>query len=146
MGRLRNGQARSTRYRRSSPRQSARSLHHNYQLDANRREHQRFECDQTSRQPRVRSVTMIRSRNLSAYAVASALWFFSSAAEAQSALSVRAKAAAAVVDSGDAVAAAAKDYHVSGVARTVVQGDFVTFPFGHAQPTLTCGVLRACVI
>lgn len=89
---------------------------------------------------------MIRSRNLTAYAVASALWFFGSAAGAQSALPVRAKAAAAVVDSGDAVASAAKDYHVSGVARTVVQGDFVTFPFGHAQPTLTCAVLRACVI
>ena len=64
----------------------------------------------------------------------------------QSALPVRAKAAAAVIDSGDAVAAAAKDYRVSSVARTVVQGDFVTFPFGHAQPTLTCAVLRACVI
>ena len=48
---------------------------------------------------------MIRSRNLSAYAVASVLWFFSSAAVGQSALPVRAKAAAAAVDSSDAVAA-----------------------------------------
>src|SRR5438045_7197746 len=117
MGRLRHGQARSTRYRRSSPGQPAWALHHNHQLDANREEHsgsshrgKRFDCDQTSRQPRLRSVTMTRSRNLSAYAVASALWFFTSATGAQSALPVRAKAAAAIVDSGDAVAAAAKDY------------------------------------
>ncbi len=49
-------------------------------------------------------------------------------------------------DTGDAVAAAAREFQASGVARTVVQGNFVTFPFGHSQPTLTCTVLRACVI
>jgi type IV secretion system protein VirB9 len=27
-----------------------------------------------------------------------------------------------------------------------VQGNFLTFPYGHSQPTLTCTVLRACVI
>lgn len=47
---------------------------------------------------------------------------------------------------GEAIASATRAYHASGVARTVVQGNFVTFPFGHVQPTLTCAVLRACVI
>ena len=50
------------------------------------------------------------------------------------------------VDGHDPIAAATREYHASGVARTVLQGNFVTFPFGHAQPTLTCTVLRACVI
>ena len=49
-------------------------------------------------------------------------------------------------DARDPIAAATREYHASGVARTVIQGNFVTFPFGHAQPTLTCTVLRACVI
>jgi P-type conjugative transfer protein TrbG len=49
-------------------------------------------------------------------------------------------------DDRDAIADATREYHASGVARTVTQGNFVTFPFGHAQPTLTCTVLRACVI
>jgi len=47
---------------------------------------------------------------------------------------------------GDPITAATREYQVSGIARTVVQGNFLTFPFGHAQPTLTCTVLRACVI
>jgi len=47
---------------------------------------------------------------------------------------------------GDPIAAATREYQASGIARTVVQGDFLTFPYGHAQPTLTCTVLRACVI
>src|SRR5438309_8127354 len=47
---------------------------------------------------------------------------------------------------GDPIAAATREYQVSGIARTVVQGNFLTFPYGHAQPTLTCTVLRACVI
>jgi len=45
-----------------------------------------------------------------------------------------------------AIAAATREYRTSGVARTVVGGDFITFPFGHAQPTLTCSVLRACIV
>lgn len=49
-------------------------------------------------------------------------------------------------DSSDVIATATREYQSSGVARTVVQGNFLTFPFGHAQPTLTCTVLRACVI
>ena len=49
-------------------------------------------------------------------------------------------------DTGNAISAAARDYHASGVARTVTEGNFITFPFGHGQPTLTCTVLRACVI
>ena len=47
---------------------------------------------------------------------------------------------------GDPIAAATREYRASGIARTVVQGNFLTFPYGHAQPTLTCTVLRACVI
>ncbi len=53
---------------------------------------------------------------------------------------------AAARDDHDLIAAATREYHTSGVARTVIQGNFVTFPYGHAQPTLTCTVLRACVI
>jgi type IV secretion system protein VirB9 len=49
-------------------------------------------------------------------------------------------------EEGDAIAAATREYQASGIARTVVQGNFLTFPYGHAQPTLTCTVLRACVI
>ena len=66
-------------------------------------------------------------------------------------------AAVAAVDSGgpardttpvvpDPIAAATREYRTSGIARTVVQGNFLTFPYGHSQPTLTCTVLRACVI
>jgi len=47
---------------------------------------------------------------------------------------------------GDPIAAATREYQASGIARPVVQGNFLTFPYGHAQPTLTCTVLRACVI
>lgn len=46
----------------------------------------------------------------------------------------------------DAIGAATRDYHASGVARTITQGTAVTYPFGHAQPTVTCAVLRVCVI
>src|SRR3989442_1206343 len=49
-------------------------------------------------------------------------------------------------DDRDPIAVATREYHASGVARTVIEGNFVTFPYGHAQPTLTCTVLRACVI
>jgi type IV secretion system protein VirB9 len=46
----------------------------------------------------------------------------------------------------DAVTEAAREYERTGVARTVEEGAFVTFPYGHGQPTLTCAPLRACVI
>ena len=46
----------------------------------------------------------------------------------------------------DAVTAATRGYRASGVARTVTEGSAVSFPFGHAQPTVTCAVLRVCVI
>lgn len=46
----------------------------------------------------------------------------------------------------DPITAATLDYQSSGVARTVIAGNFVTFPYAHSQPTLTCSVLRACVI
>ena len=52
----------------------------------------------------------------------------------------------ATVDTGDAVASATREYRATGVARTVVQGSFLTVPYGHTHPTLTCTVLRACVI
>ncbi len=47
---------------------------------------------------------------------------------------------------GDSVTIATRDYLATGAARTIVAGDVLTFPFGHAQPTLTCTVLRACVV
>jgi P-type conjugative transfer protein TrbG len=46
----------------------------------------------------------------------------------------------------DAVTEAAREYERTGVARTVEEGAFVTFPYGHSQPTVTCAPLRACVI
>jgi len=46
----------------------------------------------------------------------------------------------------DAIGAATRDYQASGVARTITQGSAVTYPFEHAQPTVTCAVLRVCVI
>lgn len=46
----------------------------------------------------------------------------------------------------DAVTEAAREYERTGVARTVEEGAFLTFPYGHGQPTLTCAPLRACVI
>jgi type IV secretion system protein TrbG len=46
----------------------------------------------------------------------------------------------------DQITAAARDYQRTGVARTVEEGAFVTFPYGHAQPTVTCAPLRVCVI
>jgi type IV secretion system protein VirB9 len=49
-------------------------------------------------------------------------------------------------DTSDPVAAATREYRAGGIARTVVEGNFLTVPYGHAQPTLTCAVLRACVI
>jgi P-type conjugative transfer protein TrbG len=49
-------------------------------------------------------------------------------------------------DTNDAVASATREYRATGVARTVAQGSFLTVPYGHAQPMLTCTVLRACVI
>jgi P-type conjugative transfer protein TrbG len=42
--------------------------------------------------------------------------------------------------------AATREYARTGVARTIEEGAFETFPYGHAQPTVTCAPLRACVI
>lgn len=58
----------------------------------------------------------------------------------KSAAGVESRAAA------DPVVAAAHEYARTGVARTVDEGAFETFPYGHAQPTVTCAPLRACVI
>ena len=46
----------------------------------------------------------------------------------------------------DSITLATREYRENGRARTIVEGNFVTFPYGHSQPTLTCSVLRACVI
>ena len=46
----------------------------------------------------------------------------------------------------DAVDAATREYRSTGVARTVSEGNFLNFPYGHSQPTVTCSVLRACII
>lgn len=47
---------------------------------------------------------------------------------------------------GDAVEAATRDFKATGVARVVTEGNFVSFPYGHSQPTVTCARLRACII
>lgn len=46
----------------------------------------------------------------------------------------------------DPISAATVDFQKTGVARVVREGNFVTFPYGHSQPTLTCARLRACII
>jgi type IV secretion system protein TrbG len=46
----------------------------------------------------------------------------------------------------DVVADATREYERTGVARTIEEGAFLTFPYGHSQPTVTCAPLRACVI
>jgi type IV secretion system protein VirB9 len=46
----------------------------------------------------------------------------------------------------DDVTTATCDFLATGVARIVRQGSFLTFPYGHSQPTVTCARLRACVI
>lgn len=46
----------------------------------------------------------------------------------------------------DLVADATREYEHTGVARTIEEGAFLTFPYGHSQPTVTCAPLRACVI
>jgi P-type conjugative transfer protein TrbG len=47
---------------------------------------------------------------------------------------------------GDPVAIAAREAQSGWSARTVRTGDAVVFPYGRAQPTVTCAPLRACVI
>ncbi|HWG35192.1 MAG TPA: TrbG/VirB9 family P-type conjugative transfer protein [Gemmatimonadaceae bacterium] len=46
----------------------------------------------------------------------------------------------------DAIDAATREFKSTGVARVVTEGNFMTFPFGHSQPTVTCARLRACII
>jgi len=47
---------------------------------------------------------------------------------------------------GAEIAQATREYRETGSARTIYEGDVVTFPYGHAQPILTCAVLRACIV
>ena len=44
------------------------------------------------------------------------------------------------------IAAATREFRNTGVARVVNEGDFISFPFAHSQPTVTCARLRACII
>ena len=53
---------------------------------------------------------------------------------------------AAAASNADPVDLATREFKKTGVARVVSEGNFVTFPFGHSQPTVTCARLRACVI
>lgn len=46
----------------------------------------------------------------------------------------------------DATIVATQEYLKTGHARTVRAGDFLAFPYGQRQPTLTCAPLRACLI
>ena len=46
----------------------------------------------------------------------------------------------------DAITTATREFRSTGVARTVTEGNFVSFPFGHSQPVVTCARLRACII
>src|SRR5258708_17649064 len=46
----------------------------------------------------------------------------------------------------DEITTATRDFLATGVARVVRQGSFITFPYGHSQPTVTCRRLRARVI
>ncbi|HEY4129405.1 MAG TPA: TrbG/VirB9 family P-type conjugative transfer protein [Gemmatimonadaceae bacterium] len=46
----------------------------------------------------------------------------------------------------DSIVAATREFKSTGVARTINEGNFLMFPFGHSQPTVTCARLRACVI
>jgi type IV secretion system protein VirB9 len=46
----------------------------------------------------------------------------------------------------DAITAATREFRSTGVARVVTAGNFVSFPYGHSQPTVTCARLRACII
>jgi type IV secretion system protein VirB9 len=93
-------------------------------------------------------IRRLRRRELSRTAARASLL----AAVAQIALFVCAVHAQGVnaPDSGaspsDPVAAATRDYRRTGVARPVQEGSFLSFPYGHAQPTVTCAPLRACVI
>jgi len=45
-----------------------------------------------------------------------------------------------------AIIAATREFRSTGVARVVNEGDFISFPFAHSQPTVTCARLRACII
>jgi P-type conjugative transfer protein TrbG len=46
----------------------------------------------------------------------------------------------------DPIATATREFRSTGIARTVTEGNFVSFPFGHSQPVVTCARLRACII
>src|SRR5690348_12744480 len=52
----------------------------------------------------------------------------------------------AAIPATDQIDAATRDFKATGVARIVTEGNFITFPYGHSQPTLTCARLRACII
>lgn len=49
-------------------------------------------------------------------------------------------------ETADPIENALSEYRRTGSARTIRQSNYVAYPFGHSQPTLTCAPLRACVI
>ena len=46
----------------------------------------------------------------------------------------------------DVVTMAVREFKNTGVAPTITSGNFISFPFGHSQPIVTCARLRACII
>jgi type IV secretion system protein TrbG len=44
------------------------------------------------------------------------------------------------------ITAATREYRRTGVARIVHEGSALTFPYGHAQPIITCAPLRVCIL
>ncbi len=46
----------------------------------------------------------------------------------------------------DATVTATREYLKTGQSRTVRSGDFLAFPYGKRQPTLSCAPLRTCLI
>jgi type IV secretion system protein VirB9 len=46
----------------------------------------------------------------------------------------------------DATVVATNEYRRNGTARSVQEGDFLVVPYGKTQPTLTCAILRTCLI
>src|SRR5438034_6402860 len=92
---------------------------------------------------------MISANSLVAAAIAAVAFAFPRTAPAQS-TPLASATPHDTVNGGalpeDEITTATRDFLATGVARVVRQGSFITFPYGHSQPTVTCARLRACVI
>lgn len=92
------------------------------------------------------------AKTIGIFAAVAGLALFTPSLGAQRARNAARALASATEDSSigaariDSVTVATREYRRSGVARTVTEGSAVSYPFGHAQPTVTCVVLRVCVI